>query len=87
MNDQNDTTTQESDEQPADSALTDSAGSRKFTTEDFNAVWHFHADYFIDVLNGDYAIEEAREDLRGLIGSKYDPRVSSENEPVEARDK
>ena len=57
----------------------DSASSRRFSTEDFDAVWPHHADYFVDVLNGDYALEEAIEDLRGLIGSKWDSRVCSEN--------
>ncbi len=47
----------------------------KFTTSDLDALWsHHQVQYFLDVLNGDYDLTEAREDLRSLIGSKYDPR-------------
>lgn len=28
--------------------------------------------------NGEYAVDEAREDLRGLIGSSYDTRIKTE---------
>lgn len=47
----------------------------KFTEEDFYACDWRYKDYFIDVLNGDYDLEDAREDLRGLIGSEFDKRV------------
>jgi hypothetical protein len=47
--------------------------SAKFTTDDLHAVWHYHADYFVDVLNRDMTLEDAREALRGLIGSKWEP--------------
>jgi len=53
------------------------ACSAKFTTDDFDSVWYYHADYFVDVLNGDMTLEDAREALRGLIGSKWDPRTFS----------
>jgi hypothetical protein len=33
------------------------------------------AEYFVQVLNGEYDIRQARDDLTGLIGSKYDPRT------------
>ena len=46
----------------------------KFTKEDLYACWEYYADYFVDILNGEYDIEEARKDLRGLIGSKWDYR-------------
>lgn len=49
-----------------------------FTEEDVRACWRHHLSYFVDILNGEYALEEAREDLRGLIGSAYDPRSKKE---------
>lgn len=50
--------------------------SVKFTTDDLDAVWKYHAEYLVDILNGDMKLEDARDDLRGLIGSKWDPRIS-----------
>ena len=49
----------------------------KFTEEDLDNCWIFYKSYLIDILNGDYKIEEAREDLRGLIGSEFDKRVNN----------
>jgi hypothetical protein len=48
-----------------------------FTEEDLDACWshRYHKQYLIDILNGDYKVEEAREDLRSLIGSRFDNRV------------
>ncbi len=34
------------------------------------------------ILNGDYSVSEAREDLLGLIGSQWDPRTEG-REPSE----
>ncbi len=45
-----------------------------FTTEDFDACQWRALDYFVDVLNGEYDIEDAREDLFSLIGSEWDTR-------------
>lgn len=45
-----------------------------FTEEDLDACWPSHKGYLLDILNGEYSVEEAREDLGGLIGSKWDPR-------------
>jgi len=47
---------------------------QKFTEEDLDACWIYYKVYLIDILNGEYELEEAREDLRGLIGSMYDKR-------------
>ena len=44
----------------------------KFTEEDLDAL--YHKSYLINILNGDYELAEARNDLRGLIGSKFDHR-------------
>jgi len=53
--------------------------SVKFCEEDLNACWpKWSLAYFVDVLNGDYKLEEARTDLAGLIGSKFDLRVTEE---------
>ena len=45
-----------------------------FSPEDVLACWNYHLEYLVDILNGEYDIEQARDDLRGLVGSKYDPR-------------
>lgn len=49
----------------------------KFTEEDLDNCWRHYKSYLIDILNGDYDLQEAREDLRGLIGSEYDPRANN----------
>lgn len=41
--------------------------SRKFTEEDVENCWPHHISYFVELLNGDYSLEEAREDLMSLI--------------------
>ena len=48
-----------------------------FTEEDLETCWPAYQTYLVEILNGEYPLEDAREDLRGLIGSKYDPRVSA----------
>ena len=55
----------------------------EFTEEDLDACWPCYKDYFLWVLNGTYDLEEAREDLEGLIGSRFDPRVNKEVEDVQ----
>lgn len=47
---------------------------RPFTQDDLDACWPYARDYFLQILNGEYDVEVARDDLTGLIGSKYDPR-------------
>ncbi len=49
----------------------------KFTEEDLDNCWDYYKSYLIDILNGDYDLEEAREDLKGLIGSKFDKRIEN----------
>ena len=39
---------------------------KKFTTDDLS-LWTYHADYLIQILNGEYSVEGAREDLQSLI--------------------
>jgi len=51
----------------------------KFTEEDLDNCWAHYKSYLIDILNGDYELKEAREDLRGLIGSEHDKRKALSN--------
>ena len=44
---------------------------RRFVEEDL-VCWQYYKSYLIDILNGDYELNEARSDLAGLVGSKYD---------------
>ena len=46
-----------------------------FTKEDIDSCWDYYKDYLIDILNGEYTIESAREDLFSLIDTKYDCRI------------
>ena len=47
---------------------------RLFTVEDIDACWDYYKEYLVDILNGEYKIEDAREDLASLIGTKHDDR-------------
>jgi hypothetical protein len=47
----------------------------KFTEEDLDVCWPHHKVYLLEIFNGEYDLDEARKDLRGLIGSKYDSRT------------
>ena len=49
----------------------------EFSTDDLYACWPHHADYLVEILNGTYDPEQARNDLRGLINGKYDARVNA----------
>jgi hypothetical protein len=48
----------------------------EFTEDDIDSCWPHYKSYLLDILNGEYTTEAAREDLRGLIGSRYDSRVN-----------
>lgn len=52
-------------------------GTRIFTEDDLDVCWPHYKSYLIDILNGEYSVEEARDDLKGLIGSKWDTRVNN----------
>ena len=45
------------------------------TEEDVLAVWPYHLTYLVQIINGEYSVESAREDVLGLIGSSFDPRT------------
>ncbi len=49
----------------------------KFKVEDL-VCWEHHEKYLVDILNGVYDLDDARKDLRSLVGSKYDPRENVE---------
>lgn len=47
----------------------------RFTMEDLDSCWNdYPKERLINILNGDYTLEDARDDLRSLIGTKYDTR-------------
>jgi len=50
---------------------------QKFTEKDLDSCWLHQQAYFIEILNGDYDLNEARNDLRELVGSKYDLRIKN----------
>jgi hypothetical protein len=47
---------------------------RKFTQEDIDSCWPYAQAYFLEILNEEYDVRQAQDDLTGLIGSKYDTR-------------
>ena len=49
----------------------------EFTEDDITACWTYYRAYLVDILNGDYDLEQARDDLRGLIGSEFDSRCEN----------
>ena len=60
---------------------------KKFTKGDIDACWEHHKSYLVDILNNEYSVEEAREDLRSLVGSKYDKRGEKMTEKKEVKKK
>lgn len=54
--------------------------NEEFSEEDIQSCWPgWCLAYFVDVLNGTYDLEEARQDLRSLKGSKYDLRIKQKD--------
>lgn len=49
-----------------------------FTEDDIINCWDYYRSYFVDILNGEYDLDEAREDLHSLIGSAFDKRLIKE---------
>lgn len=47
------------------------------TEEDVEACWEYSVEYLVQILNHQYSVESAREDLESLIGSKWDKRVAN----------
>ena len=50
--------------------------NKKITEEDIDSCWSYYKSYLVDILNGDYSVIEAKNDLISLIGSKYDSRIN-----------
>ena len=48
----------------------------KFTEEDLDNCWVYYKSYLVDILNKDYDLDGAIEDLRSLVGSEFDKRKS-----------
>lgn len=48
-----------------------------FTEEDLDNCWQYYKSYLIDILNGEYDLNAAREDLQSLIGSEFDKRTKN----------
>ena len=48
-----------------------------FTTDDLENCWTYLKEYLVDILNGEYDLEDARIDLDGLRGSEWDKRISN----------
>ena len=55
---------------------------KPITEKDIESCWPRALSYLADILNGEYALEEARADIRSLIGSKHDPRPHESRNPV-----
>lgn len=51
----------------------------KFTEDDLDNCWDYYKSYLVDILNGEYDLDEARSDLRGLVGTKFDQRNSTKD--------
>jgi len=50
----------------------------KITEEDIDNCWPYHKQYLIEILNDEYDVSLAREDLISLIDTKYDNRTNIE---------
>lgn len=48
---------------------------KRISEDDIVACWPHAAAYMVDILNGEYAAQDAREDLLSLIGTEFDPRT------------
>lgn len=46
-----------------------------FTKDDVVSCWKYHLEYLTEILNGEYDLDTAREDLLSLIGTKWDDRT------------
>lgn len=57
-----------------DDALQQAHVMHRFTVEDIDNCWQWYKSYLVDILNGEYDIQTARDDLMGLIGSRFDKR-------------
>lgn len=56
-----------------------------FTTEDVDSCWAYYKEYLVEILNGEYSVDRAREDLMSLIGSKFDIRTPAPEDIFEGK--
>jgi hypothetical protein len=54
------------------------SNNRPFTVEDVDK-WTYPRERLVDILNGEYDLQEAREDLRGLINYWYNSQPQNNN--------
>jgi len=50
---------------------------QQITEQDLDACWPHSKTYLLGILNGEYSVSEALEDIESLIGSEYDARESN----------
>lgn len=48
-----------------------------FTEADLDACWPAYKYYLLEILNGEYKVDAAKDDLLSLVGSKYDRRINT----------
>jgi len=53
----------------------DKVMSYKFTEDDITSCWGHYLEYLAEILNEEYPLEKAREDLLSLVGSEFDERI------------
>jgi len=58
-----------------------------FTEDDLDACWTYYKVYLLEILNGTYSLDEAREDLASLRGSKWDKRTNYDKTSGEGKEK
>lgn len=58
----------------------------KFSKNDLDLWGKYSLNYFIDILNGDYDLNEAREDLQSLINQNVEKNNSNHAKRVMTND-
>lgn len=56
--------------------MTENDDGYAFIEDDIDACWPHYKQYLIEILNGDYDVASARDDLLSLIGTDYDARTA-----------
>jgi len=54
----------------------------RFTEIDLDNCWPYYKTYLVQILNGEYPLDEARLDLQSLIGTEYDHRIAMRKRKV-----
>jgi len=58
---------------------TDNMSFPRITIDDIRSVWPYCDHYLVEILNGEYLVEDAVNDVKSLIGTKYDSRTKGED--------